>query len=171
MRRLVTVNAIHTDQDARRALRRIETLWGAKLGTAQRDEFDVLIVLLEAHCHRARRCENVSTSSPFKGLFTGRFALVDQDCPRQRWPSRGQQMCRHAILTAQIWKEEDVFVSLCPELGVSSSGTRVASSLRDLQEAVGGFLACVDSQDIGERLRRQHDWDARTKGVVLRLPL
>ncbi len=43
-------------------------------------------------------------------------------------------------LSASIWQESDKFVSLCPELGVSSFGASPDEALRMLQEAVELFL-------------------------------
>ena len=43
-------------------------------------------------------------------------------------------------LTAIIWQEGDDFVSLCPELGVSSCGSDLEEAVTMLQEAVGLYL-------------------------------
>ena len=43
-------------------------------------------------------------------------------------------------LTAVIWQEGDDFVSLCPELGVSSCGSDLEEAVTMLQEAVGLYL-------------------------------
>jgi HTH-type transcriptional regulator / antitoxin HigA len=44
----VTVRPIHTTADHRAALARIETLWGARRGTAEADELDILVDLVHA---------------------------------------------------------------------------------------------------------------------------
>jgi len=38
--------------------------------------------------------------------------------------------------TAVLWKEEDTYVSKCPELGVASFGTTLQEALENLKEAV-----------------------------------
>jgi predicted RNase H-like HicB family nuclease len=43
-------------------------------------------------------------------------------------------------LTAVIWQEGDDFISLCPELGVSSCGSNLEEALAMLQEAVDLYL-------------------------------
>ena len=43
-------------------------------------------------------------------------------------------------LTASIWQEGEQFVSLCPELGVSSCGDNPTHALAMLQEAVELYL-------------------------------
>jgi predicted RNase H-like HicB family nuclease len=43
-------------------------------------------------------------------------------------------------LSASIWQEGNEFVSLCPELGVSSFGANPDEALRMLREAVELFL-------------------------------
>ena len=46
-------------------------------------------------------------------------------------------------LSASIWQEGDKYVSLCPELGVSSSGKDPQKALDMLQEAVELYLENV----------------------------
>ena len=46
----------------------------------------------------------------------------------------------HATLTATLWKEGDSYVSLCPELDVSSCGGTPDEALAGLKEAVELFL-------------------------------
>ncbi len=48
----------------------------------------------------------------------------------------GSGLRREVELTAVIWKEDDGFVSFCPELGVASCGDSVEEAARMLQEAV-----------------------------------
>jgi len=43
-------------------------------------------------------------------------------------------------LTAVIWQERKDFVSLCPELGVSSCGSTLEEAVAMLQEAVDLYL-------------------------------
>ena len=43
-------------------------------------------------------------------------------------------------LTVTIWKEESVFVSKCPELGVASCGDTPEDALENLKEAVDLYI-------------------------------
>ena len=43
-------------------------------------------------------------------------------------------------LTAVIWKEGDEFVSLCPEVGVSSCGSTLEEARAMLEEAVDLYI-------------------------------
>lgn len=43
-------------------------------------------------------------------------------------------------LTARIWREDDTYVSWCPELDVASFGVDYVHALAMLREAVGGYL-------------------------------
>ena len=43
-------------------------------------------------------------------------------------------------LTAVVWQEGQDFVSLCPELGVSSCGSNLEEAVAMLQEAVDLYL-------------------------------
>lgn len=43
------VKPIRTEKNYGQALRRVETLWGARRGTAEGDELDVLVTLIEAY--------------------------------------------------------------------------------------------------------------------------
>ena len=45
-----------------------------------------------------------------------------------------------ATLTATLWREEDGYVSLCPELGVASAGDTPDDALVMLKEAVELYL-------------------------------
>ena len=46
----------------------------------------------------------------------------------------------HTTLTATIWRENGTYVSLCPELGVSSCADTPDEALAALKEAVELFL-------------------------------
>jgi predicted RNase H-like HicB family nuclease len=46
----------------------------------------------------------------------------------------------HATLTATLWRESDTYVSLCPELDVSSCGDTPDEALQMLKEAVELYL-------------------------------
>jgi len=54
--------------------------------------------------------------------------------------------------TAILEKEENGYVSLCPELDVASQGESVEESLANLKEAVELFLECASKEEIQQRL-------------------
>lgn len=47
---------------------------------------------------------------------------------------------QNVTFTVQIFKEEKVFVSYCPELKVSSCGKSIEEAKNNLKEAISGFL-------------------------------
>ncbi len=55
-------------------------------------------------------------------------------------------------LTASIWQEGKQYVSLCPELGVSSCGKNPEDALRMLQEAVELYLENAKELDMLDEL-------------------
>lgn len=57
--------------------------------------------------------------------------------------------------TAVLEKENNEYVSLCPELDVASQGNTVEEALSNLKEAVELFLECASQQEIQERLHSQ----------------
>lgn len=56
-------------------------------------------------------------------------------------------------LTATIWREEDGYVSLCPELDIASQGDTVEEARANLQEAVDLFFETADASEVAERLK------------------
>ena len=55
--------------------------------------------------------------------------------------------------TAIIYREDDGFVSLCPELDVASQGETVEEARRNLTEALELFLQTASDKEIQERYR------------------
>ena len=51
-------------------------------------------------------------------------------------------------LTAVVWQEGKDFVSLCPELGVSSCGSNLEDAVAMLQEAVDLYLGNARALDM-----------------------
>ena len=53
-----------------------------------------------------------------------------------------EESTKHPMLelTAVVWQEGQDFVSLCPELGVSSCGSNLEEAVAMLQEAVDLYL-------------------------------
>ena len=48
-------------------------------------------------------------------------------------------------LSAVVWREEALYVALCPELDVASQGKSVEEALGNLKEALG---LCLDDEDV-----------------------
>ena len=55
-------------------------------------------------------------------------------------------------LTAVLIREDDGFVSLCPEVDVASQGDTAEEAKSNLQEAVELFFKCASEKEIAERL-------------------
>jgi len=55
-------------------------------------------------------------------------------------------------LTAVIQREENFYVSLCPELDIASQGTTIEEARRNLLEAVELFLEVASDKEIERRL-------------------
>jgi predicted RNase H-like HicB family nuclease len=55
-------------------------------------------------------------------------------------------------LTAIIEKEDDGYVSLCPELDVASQGDTVEQARSNLVEALELFFETASPEEIGQRL-------------------
>lgn len=58
-------------------------------------------------------------------------------------------------LTAIIEREEDGYVSLCPELDVASQGPTVEEARRNLTEAVELFFETADASEVKTRLHSE----------------
>ncbi len=54
--------------------------------------------------------------------------------------------------TAAIWREDDGFVALCPELDVASQGNTLEEARANLREAVELFLEAASGAEVAERL-------------------
>lgn len=55
-------------------------------------------------------------------------------------------------LTAVITKEDDGYVSLCPELDIASQGDTVEEAKLNLKEAVELFFECASKEEVDKRL-------------------
>jgi predicted RNase H-like HicB family nuclease len=60
-------------------------------------------------------------------------------------------MQRTHRLTAIIAREDDGFVSLCPELDVASQGASIEEALANLVEALTLFFKTADPSEISRR--------------------
>jgi predicted RNase H-like HicB family nuclease len=66
-------------------------------------------------------------------------------------------------LTAIIERENDGYVSLCPELDITSQGDSIEQARDNLQEALELFFECASAEEIQQRL---HDEVYVTQGEV-----
>ena len=57
--------------------------------------------------------------------------------------------------TAIIEKENDGYVSLCPELDLASQGTSIEEARNNLQEAIELFFEHASKDEITSRLRNE----------------
>jgi predicted RNase H-like HicB family nuclease len=56
-------------------------------------------------------------------------------------------------LTAIIHKEDNGYVSFCPELDIASQGETIEQAKQNLKEAVELFFECASSEEINYRLK------------------
>jgi predicted RNase H-like HicB family nuclease len=56
-------------------------------------------------------------------------------------------------LTVTIWREDEGYVSLCPELDIASQGDTVEEARANLQEAVDLFFETADASEVAARLK------------------
>jgi predicted RNase H-like HicB family nuclease len=58
-------------------------------------------------------------------------------------------------LTAIIEREDDGFVSLCPELDVASQGSSIEEARANLVEALSLFFETADPSEVARRFRSE----------------
>lgn len=58
-------------------------------------------------------------------------------------------------LTAIIEREDDGFVSLCPELDIASQGSSIEEARANLVEALSLFLETADTSEVARRFRSE----------------
>lgn len=63
-------------------------------------------------------------------------------------------MPKHTF-TAEVFREGDGYVALCPEFDVASQGDTVPEACANLREAVELFLETASEQEIEERRRKE----------------
>ena len=91
----VAIHPIRTARDLRNALTRIDSLWGAKAGTPEGDELDVLIDLVEAYENRH------SPIGPGSGLRALKHLMQANDLTQKDLPEIGSQGVVSEILTGK----------------------------------------------------------------------
>ena len=58
-------------------------------------------------------------------------------------------------LTSIIRRDNDGFVSLCPEIDIASQGDTVEEAEQNLKESVELFLECADADEVSRRLSEE----------------
>lgn len=58
---------------------------------------------------------------------------------------------RYKQFTAIIHKEDDIYISLCPELDIASQGENIEEAKDNLKEAVELFFECASKEEINQR--------------------
>jgi len=58
-------------------------------------------------------------------------------------------------LTAIIEREDDGYVSLCPELDIASQGDSIEEARENLREAIELFFEVASPEEIGRRLHEE----------------
>jgi predicted RNase H-like HicB family nuclease len=58
-------------------------------------------------------------------------------------------------LTCLIEREDDAYVSSCPELDIASQGSSIEESRRNLTEAVQLFLDTADASEVRARMHSE----------------
>ena len=58
-------------------------------------------------------------------------------------------------LTAIIEREDDGFVSLCPELDIASQGSSIEEARTNLIEALSLFFEAADESEVSSRFHRE----------------
>ena len=64
-------------------------------------------------------------------------------------------MSRPLRLTAIIERDDDAFVSLCPELDIASQGSSVEEARTNLFEALTLFFETADSSEVARRFHEE----------------
>ncbi len=67
-------------------------------------------------------------------------------------PAHNEDMKQTRRLTALIEREDDMFVSLCPELDIASQGNTIEEAHANLKEALTLFFQTADPSEIAGRL-------------------
>ncbi|MFN0168740.1 MAG: type II toxin-antitoxin system HicB family antitoxin [Bryobacteraceae bacterium] len=64
-------------------------------------------------------------------------------------------MTQPVRLTAIIEREDDGFVSLCPELDIASQGSSIEEARANLVEALSLFFETADPSEVARRSHRE----------------
>lgn len=78
---------------------------------------------------------------------------------------------KNIIFRAEIFKEGDVYVGLCPELNISSFGEDIEDAKRSLQEAIEGFLEECEEMGTLEEILEESGFSQEGDSWVSREPI
>ena len=59
------------------------------------------------------------------------------------------------MYTAVIYREDDGYVAICPDLDVASQGDTPQEARKNLKEAVSLVLECASPEELAERLHEE----------------
>lgn len=85
------------------------------------------------------------------------------------------QVLGYIVVTFRISKENDHFVSVCPELDVASCGDTIEEALKNIQEATLLYLNTIEEQKERQRvfhekkIRLHHAKPPKTKKIEVKL--
>lgn len=61
------------------------------------------------------------------------------------------------VISAIIEKEEDMYVSHCPELGIASQGKTIDLAIANLREAAELYLKYADKEELARLKKHRHE--------------
>ena len=114
MSHAIAVHPIRSARDLREALARIESLWGAKSGTPEGDELDVLADLVEAY---ENRHHPIGMGSGLRAL---KHLMQANDLTQKDLPEIGSQGVVSEILTGKRALNVRHIRALAARFGVSA---------------------------------------------------
>jgi len=80
-------------------------------------------------------------------------------------------MLNKLIFRAEFFKEDDIYVGLCPELNVSSFGENIQEAKCSLQEAVEGFLETCEEMGTLKEVLEEAGFFVKRGAWMPRLPV
>ncbi len=80
-------------------------------------------------------------------------------------------MSRLVVTRVEVFREEDVFVALCPDLDVSSFGDTPEEAKRSLQEALEAFLEQCETMGTLEQVLEESGFSRRNGSWLARQPI
>lgn len=75
------------------------------------------------------------------------------------------------VFRAEIFKEDDLYVALCPELNVSSFGENIDEARRSLQEAVEAFLEECEQMGTLQEVLEESGFILKNREWISRQPV
>jgi predicted RNase H-like HicB family nuclease len=78
---------------------------------------------------------------------------------------------QRVIFRAEIFKEDDLYVAVCPELNVSSFGENIEDARRSVREAVEAFLEECERMDTLDEVLEESGFVLKEGEWVSRQPV